>query len=157
MNENNIQYLSQDKQNALKKELVELRSVKIPQIAKRIDEARQMGDLSENAEYHAAREEMGWSQAKAKELEYILDNAEIIAQDSKKKTNWVVLGSTITVSTNGKKKEFTIVGAPEADPFSGRISNESPLGRALMGKKAGESIKVWVPAGAQVYEILEIK
>ena len=157
MSEDSTQYLSQDKKDALEKELVELRSVKIPQIAKRIDEARQMGDLSENAEYHAARDEMGWVQARTKELEYILDNAEIITQGSGKKSDWVSLGSTVTVLVNGKKKEFTIVGGPEADPISGQISNESPLGQAFLGKKAGDQVKVCVPAGAQMYEILEIK
>ena len=157
MDEDSTQYLSQDKQAALKKELVELRSVKIPQIAKRIDEARQMGDLSENAEYHAAREEMGWAQARAKELEYILDNAKVISQVVGKKQDTVGMGGTIIVSSNGKRKEFTIVGAQEADPSSGRISNESPLGQAFLGKKKGNHVEVRAPSGVQIYEILDIK
>lgn len=149
------QYVTPDKLAALKQELRELREEKIPTIAKRIDEARQMGDLSENAEYHASREEMAWAQSRAKELDNILDNAEIIADP--KARGGVQIGSQITVSVNGKTREFTIVGAQEAEPSAGKISNESPLGQAFLGRAKGDTVEVQVPAGKQLYKIIEIK
>ncbi|KKW42513.1 MAG: Transcription elongation factor GreA [Candidatus Magasanikbacteria bacterium GW2011_GWA2_56_11] len=114
-----------------------------------------MGDLSENAEYHAAREEMSWAQSRAKEIEHILDNAEMIAHDGNQQT--VGIGSSVVVKAGKTDREFTIVGAQEADPIAGKISNESPLGQAFLGKKKGDRVEVRVPAGTQVYEILEIK
>lgn len=148
------QYLSADKQAELKAELKTLREVKIPTTAQRIDEARQMGDLSENAEYHAAREEMAWAQSRAKELDNILDNAQIITTS---KRSGVQIGSTIIVKVKDKERTYTIVGAQEAEPAAGRISNESPLGQAFLGKAEGESVEVEVPAGLQTYTIIAIK
>lgn len=147
--------LSQDKLDELQKEFTELRSHKIPELAKRIDDARQLGDLSENAEYHAAREEMAWAQSRIRELTTIMDNAQIISGDNKKDV--VRVGSLIVIEMQGKKRELSIVGAQEADPLSGKISNESPLGSALLGRKKGEKIEVQVPAGKQEYKIIEIK
>lgn len=153
-----IQYLTQDKLDALEAELKELKSEKIPTIARRIDEARQMGDLSENAEYHAAREEMGWAQGRAREIEHVLDNAKVfVGTAASAKNKKVQIGSTIRVETNGKEKEFSIVGAQEADPLAGKISNESPLGQAFLDKEKGDTVEVTVPAGRQIYRILEIK
>lgn len=154
MSNENVQYMSQDKLDALKSELTELKQKKIPELAKRIDDARQLGDLSENAEYHAAREEMSWAQSRAKELEYILEHVELI--DIAKTGGAISVGSHITVKVSGKTREFDIVGAQEADPSHGKISNESPLGSALLGKKTGDKVNVTVPAGVQVYEIVEI-
>lgn len=148
------QYLTADKQADLKAELRELREVKIPNTAQRIDEARQMGDLSENAEYHAAREEMAWAQSRAKELENILDNAQIITTS---KRTGVQIGSTIVVKVKDKERTYTITGAQEAEPAAGRISNESPLGQAFLGKGEGENVQVEVPAGLQTYTIIAIK
>ena len=144
---------------ALRAELIELKSVKIPSIAHRIDEARQMGDLSENAEYHAAREEMAWTRARLAEIEFVLENAVTIeeGQTTKKKGAVVHLGSSIIASVNGKEKTYSIVGAQEADPGVGKISNESPLGQAFLGKAKGDAVEVKVPAGMQVYTIIEIK
>ncbi len=149
------QYISPEKLIQLQEELKELRLQKMPELAKRIDDARQLGDLSENAEYHAAREEMAWSQSRMKEVQYILDNAEIIEEGSS--GDAVGLGSTITVEFNGVKRELQVVGAQEADPMSGRISNESPLGRAFFGHKKGDKVEVQVPAGVQVYKIIQVK
>ena len=149
-----IQYMSQQKLDDLKAELKDLQNEKIQAIAKRIDEAKQMGDLSENAEYHAARDEMAWAKSRVIELGRLIDNAEIISDE---KTGVVQIGSTIVVKVNGKEKEYTIVGAQEADPLSGKISNESPLGSAFLGKKKKEEVQVHLPAGIQVYKILEIK
>ncbi|OGH86110.1 MAG: hypothetical protein A2493_01475 [Candidatus Magasanikbacteria bacterium RIFOXYC12_FULL_33_11] len=149
-----IQYMSQQKLDALKKELDDLQNDKIPTIAKRIDEAKQMGDLSENAEYHAARDEMAWAKSRVIELGHLIDNAEIITEE---KSSFVQIGSTIIVKVNGKEKEYTIVGAQEADPLSGKISNESPLGSAFLGREKKEEIQVSLPAGVQVYKIIDIK
>lgn len=147
--------MSQDTREEIEAELKELREVKAVNLRKRIDEARQMGDLSENAEYHAAREELAWVQSRILEIKNILDNAEIIASDSKKMDS-VQIGSTITVKVNDKEKEYMIVGAQEADPMQGKISNESPLGSAFLGKKKGEEVEVKIPSGVQKYKITKI-
>ncbi|MBP9732431.1 MAG: transcription elongation factor GreA [Candidatus Magasanikbacteria bacterium] len=149
------QYMTEEKIEKLKAELKNLKEEKIPGLAKRIDDARQMGDLSENAEYHAAREDMAWAQTRVKELIYLIDNAEIIS-DHGGKGDTVEIGSRIVVSANGKKKEYTIVGAQEANPVEGRISNESPLGSAFLGGKKGQKITVVLPSGPQEYKIEEL-
>jgi len=156
MADENTQYISEEKLQALKKEFKELRDVRIAELAKRIDDARQMGDLSENAEYHAAREEMSWAQSRIKELEFILQNAEIIPSGGDGSKS-ISIGSNIVVEINGKKREYAIVGAQEADPLNGKISNESPLGQAFLGKRKEDKVEVQVPAGLQKYVILEIK
>jgi transcription elongation factor GreA len=157
MTEDTTQYISAEKLQALKDEFKQLRDVRVPEIAKRIDDARQMGDLSENAEYHAAREEMSWTQSRIKELEFILQNAQIIKSGGDAGSKNITIGAVIVVEVNGKKREYTIVGGQEADPTLGKISNESPLGLAFLGKKKGDKVSVTVPAGVQTYEILEIK
>lgn len=149
------QYMTEEKIEKLRAELKNLKEEKIPGLAKRIDDARQMGDLSENAEYHAAREDMAWAQTRVKELVYLIDNAEIIS-DHGGKGDTVEIGSRIVVSANGKKKEYTIVGAQEANPVEGRISNESPLGSAFLGGKKGQKITVVLPSGPQEYKIEEL-
>ncbi|HBB37710.1 MAG: Transcription elongation factor GreA [Candidatus Magasanikbacteria bacterium GW2011_GWD2_43_18] len=150
------QYLSQEKKGELEQELIDLKLTKIPEIAQRIDEAKQMGDLSENAEYHDARDQMAWAQSRVLELEAILHNAEVITTTGSG-DGVVDLGRTVVVKVNGKEKEYTIVGAQEADPLSGKISNESPLGEAFMGKKKGDAVVVEVPAGVQEYKIIAVK
>jgi len=152
----NTQYLSAEKLQALKDEFKELRDVRVPELAKRIDDARQMGDISENAEYDAAREEMSMTQSRIKELEFIIQNAQIIHSGGDG-SKMVSIGSNIVVEVNGKKRDYAIVGAQEADPLAGKISNESPLGQAFLGKRKGEKVEVQVPAGLQKYVILEIK
>lgn len=154
--QDNTQYLTKEKYEALKEEYKMLKEEKIPNIANRIDEARQMGDLSENAEYHQAREEMAWAQARLKEIDYILQRAEIISGEEAKTSGKVGLGSTIVVRVNEKEKTYTIVGAQEADPVEGKISNESPLGQAFIGKSVKDKVEVEVPAGIQEYKILRI-
>lgn len=150
----NIQYISQEKFEALKREYAELKEKKIPSIAKRIDDAKQMGDLSENAEYHSAREDMAWAQSRIKELDQIFSNTEIVS--SKTSGGFVGIGSVVTVKLNGKTKQYTIVGAQESDPMRGFISNESPLGLAFLDKKAGDKVHVRVPTGVQIYEIVNV-
>lgn len=151
----NIQYLTESSLKNLKTELETLRNKTIPDIAKRIDEAKQQGDLSENAEYHQAREDMSWTQGRVQELEQLIQNAEIIKKSSN--NDVVTIGSTVTVKVNGKTKEYTIVGPQEIDPLKGYISNESPLGQAFLKREVKDKVEVVTPAGKQVYEILTIK
>lgn len=150
------QYLSQEKFDELTVELKQLKLNTIPEIAVRIDEAKQLGDLSENAEYHDARDQMAWTQSRVKEIEAILDNSEIVVDDGVR-DGVVTIGSVVTVSVNKKEKEYTIVGAQEADPVAGRISNESPLGEAFLGRKKGDVITIDVPSGTQEYKIISVK
>ncbi len=152
MNESTY-YLTKDKKEELIAELSELSDIKIPALARRIDEAKQLGDLSENAEYHAAREDMGWAKGRVEEITYILDNATLINTST---GGMIQIGSTFTVKTGDKERTFALVGAQEANPFEGKISNESPLGRSFLGKKKGDIVEVQVPAGTQVYHISHV-
>jgi transcription elongation factor GreA len=122
------------------------------EISERIADARSYGDLSENAEYSSARDEQGINEARISEIENILKNADII-KESKKDT--VGLGSTVVLK-NGREVEYKIVGAIEADPLDGKISNESPLGLELMGKKVGDRVAVTTAKGETKYTIKSI-
>ncbi len=153
--EQKVYYLTTDSLDALKKELEQLKNKTILEIAARIDSARQQGDLSENAEYHQAREDMSWAQGRLNEIEHILENAKVITKDEK--TGEIAVGSTVKIKVNGKEKEYTIVGPQEANPLKGLISNESPIGEALIGHEKGEKVEITTPAGKQKYEILEVK
>lgn len=149
-----MQYVTQEKFDELKEELKDLQQNKTQELAARIDEARQNGDLSENAEYHQAREDLAWVQGRIKEIDLILRNSEIIKKGAS--GGVVDIGSTVDVSINGKDRTFTIVGAQEADPINGKISNQSPLGSAFLGKKKGQKVVVSVPAGEQEYTIKKV-
>ena len=141
----------------LKHELAELNSVKRPQVLDRVSQARSMGDLSENSEYTAAREELSLIDGRIEELTDIIKSANLIVGNHKKgKSAIVELGSSITVSVGGKKEEFSLVGEWEADPKNKKISHESPLGKALIGKGLGEKVEVEAPAGKVVYTIVSI-
>lgn len=153
--EDQIQYLSADSLATLKKEYDTLRDKTIPEIAKRIDEAKQQGDLSENAEYHQAREDMSWAKGRLIELEQIINNSQIIDEKAFK-SDKIGLGSNVKVKINDKIKEYTIVGAQESEPGKGKISNESPLGEAFIGHKKGDKVTAETPAGKQLYHILEV-
>lgn len=122
-------------------------------IAQKIAEARDFGDLSENAEYDAAREEQGLLETRIAEIEDILLNAEII-KASRKQT--IGLGSRVELTTNGKSVSYTIVGPVEADPLEGRVSNESPIGEALFGKKVGDEATIVTPKGNITYVIANV-
>ena len=137
----------------LEAELLELKNRR-GDIAEKIANARDYGDLSENAEYDAAREEQGLLESRIIEVEDILQNAELIS--SKHSTSEVGLGSTVDLK-NGTTVTYMVVGAVEADPMEGKISNESPIGAALMGKKAGETVTIKTPKGESTYEIVEIR
>ena len=149
-----VQYLSPKKFEELKKERDHIKMVEMPKTADQIHEATQLGDLKENAEYHAAKDRMGWLDARLKEIESILDHAEITEKSTH--TDSVGIGSVVTVDTGSKEKTYTVVGAQEADPLNGKISNESPIGEALFGKKKGSKVQVELPAGPQEYTILNI-
>lgn len=123
-------------------------------IADKIAEARDFGDLSENAEYDAAREEQGLLETRIAEIEDIVNNAEII-KASRKKT--IDLGSRVELKTSGKSVNYVIVGPVEANPLEGKISNESPIGEALFGKKVGDSAVISTPKGAITYKIAQIR
>jgi transcription elongation factor GreA len=123
-------------------------------IADRIKQARELGDLSENAEYQTAREEQDRLEARISELEHILQNVQII---KKTKSNGSVrLGSTVKLKARNKVKEFQIVGTIEADPLIGKVSDESPIGKALMGKKVGDKAELKTPGETVNYSIVEI-
>jgi len=140
----------------LKNELHELEKVKRPQVIERVAAAREMGDLSENSEYTAAREELSLIDGRIEELSDMLKKVEIIDETTAKKTSGIQLGSRVTLKVNGKKELFELVGEWEADPHEKKISHESPLGQALMGKRVGEKVEVEAPAGKIAYTISEI-
>lgn len=139
--------------NELVKELEELKG-KLPAAIDRVAKAREFGDLSENAEYHAAREDHANMVGRIDELEDIINRANIMPTTTS--TTQVGVGSKVQVEINGTAHTFVIVGEWEADPAQKKISHESPLGRALMGHKAGEKVEVDAPAGKVIYHIKEI-
>jgi len=151
-------YLTEEGLGELKKEYEELTKVKRPLILERLAEARNQGDLSENAEYTAAKDELSFLDGRIDELEELLKQATLIKEEDKKVNGKEVvsLGSTVTVHIDGAKEEFTVVGEWEADPTEKKISNKSPLGQALMDKAVGETIEVEAPAGKVAYKIVSI-
>ena len=140
---------------SLKSEYDELTKVKRTQITQRIQTAREFGDLAENSEYDAAKEEQSLLETRIAQLEDVLKRAQII--EPVKKADFVVIGSTIVVEIEGEKDEFTIVGTIEADPSKKKISNESPVGTAMLGAKVGEVVEVVTSIIRAKYKILEIK
>lgn len=141
----------------LREELKRLREVELPQVVKDIGTAREHGDLSENAEYHAAKERQGMIVARISYIEQALSRAEII-DPSKLSGSKVQFGAKIKVvnTANDKEENFMIVGPEEADIKTGRISVASPLARGLLGREVGDEVKLTMPAGPRTYEILEI-
>ena|SRR3989344_3062518 len=139
----------------LKDEYEELIKVKKPAVTKRIQRAREFGDLSENSEYDAAKEEQSLLEVRIAQLEEILARAQIIKPIQK--TDFVVIGSTVVVGINDEIHEFTIVGSMEADPTQKKISNESPVGQAILGLKVREIIEVAVGPVKSKIKVLEIK
>ncbi len=155
MTKENIFVLTPEGFLELETELNELKNVRRPEVIIALKEARAMGDLSENADYDAARNEQAQIEAKIKDLEYRLEHASIVEKDSK--SGQVGLGSTVTIEyDDGEKDEFRIVGSVEADSFNNKISNESPLGNALINRKKGEKVEVASPTGSYVITILNV-
>ncbi|MBI4118816.1 MAG: transcription elongation factor GreA [Parcubacteria group bacterium] len=153
-------YISQEDLEKFKTELQELKTVKRQGIAERIEEAKSLGDLSENAEYIEAREAQAFNEGRIRELEELVKNAVIIDENKQKTGARVVVevGDTIEVKNEkGEKMVFTIVGSNGTDPSQNKISNESPLGRAFLSRIPGEDVEVATPLGRVKYKILAIK
>ncbi|HUR16209.1 MAG TPA: transcription elongation factor GreA [Candidatus Limnocylindrales bacterium] len=148
-------YLSKEGLEQLREELEQLVNVKRAEVASRIHEAKEHGDISENAEYEDAKNEQAFVEGRIQSLSALIKNAVVIAE--KHSTTHVQIGSTVDLQSSDGKESFTIVGSTEAAPAQGRISNESPVGKALLGRKKGDTIVVTVPAGDQTYKILSIR
>ncbi|MEK7197855.1 MAG: transcription elongation factor GreA [Patescibacteria group bacterium] len=151
----NQTYLSPEGIETLKKELLELKTKKRQEIAKRLQEAKDLGDLSENAEYFEAKEAQSLNENRIGELEELLKNAVLIKTPSVE--NIVSIGSTIEVKSGNNTEIFKIVGSAEAKPQEGKISNESPLGRSFLNKKLGDEFDVKTPGGIVKYKIIKIE
>ena len=148
-------YLTPEGETRLKAELAELTGPRRQQIAQRLRAAIQMGDLSENADYHKAKEDQAFLEGRIQEIEAILRMAVII---EKKQSDVVTVGSHVTIQEGDSPPEtYHVVGAKEADPRNGRISNESPIGRALMDHKVGDVVAADVPDGRIEFKILKIE
>ena len=154
-----IQYLSHEKYAELEKELEFLKSDRRKEVAEHLEYAKKLGDLSENAEYHAAREEQAEVEERIRHLEEILKNSSIIKEGGTGGHNVVTIGATFSVAKEGENKTYlyTIVGSEEANIAHGKISNMSPLGAALLGRKVGHKVKVSTPKGLISYSVTEIK
>ncbi|MCI6107763.1 MAG: transcription elongation factor GreA [bacterium] len=156
MKNKNTVYLTQEGLDNLKKELDDLINVRRPENVQAIKEARALGDLSENAEYDAARNEQAVIEARIKQLEKMLENVSIISDVS---TDSVSIGNTVTIKyvDDEEEDEYKIVGSQEADPFESRISNESPIAQALFDHKVGDIVTVESPNGSYQVEITAIQ
>lgn len=149
--------MTEEGKEKLEKELDELKTVKRKEVVERIKIARGFGDLSENSEYESAKDEQAFIEGRISTVENMLQNAQMI--DSSKPTNGEVsLGRSVIFKElpDGIEEEYTIVGKAEADPFSGKISNESPIAQALLGKKAGEKVSINTPGGSMNVEIKKV-
>jgi transcription elongation factor GreA len=135
-------------------ELRELRIVRRPEVVRRVAAARELGDLSENAEYHSSREELGFIDGRIQSLEARLRAAVIIPEEEG--TGRAVLGSTVVVETDGLERSLRLVGSAEADLAAGRISIASPVGKALVGRVAGDEVSVATPAGPVIYRVVKV-
>lgn len=153
-------FLTKEGLGELKHEYEELTKVKRPKAVERIAAARSQGDLAENSEYAAARDELSFIDGRIDELDELLRRAALIresnGQKGKKGKGEIKLGSKVTVAINGKREVFTLVGEWEADPTEKKISHDSPLGKALIGKSVGEKVEVTAPAGKILYSIVSI-
>lgn len=150
-------YLTTEGAQRLKEELERLKGPDRDEIARRLRSAIQMGDLSENADYHKAKEDQGFLEGRISELEYLLKNA-IIVDRKNNKGDVVDIGMQVTIQEAGEEPEtYYLVGAKEADPRNGRISNESPIGRVLLGHRVGDSVTAETPTGSITFKILKIE
>lgn len=149
-------YLTEEGFEKLKAELLGLTTTKRKEIAQKIKTAKEFGDLSENAEYTEAKEEQSFVEGRIAELEHILKNAKVVSNTGEK-ADTVDVGCTVQVHLEGNSYKYRIVGSAEADPEKGHISHESPIGKALIGKKVGDEVEVDVPAGKIKYIIKKIE
>jgi transcription elongation factor GreA len=149
-------FLTREGYQKLQEELEFLRTVKRQEVAKRLHEAMEGGELIEDAEYEAAKNEQAFVEGRIQDLEILLANARVIEDTSHKEI--VQVGAKVTIQEEGSEAEvYTIVGPAEADPRNGRISNESPLGRALMDHRAGDTVRVDAPGGSFIINILKVE
>ena len=150
-------FLTKEGYQKLQEELDYLRTAKRQEVANRLHEAMEGGELIENAEYEAAKNEQAFVEGRIQELDLLLASAKIIEDNGKKKSDSVQLGSKVTIKEgNFEAETFTIVGAAEANPREGKISNESPIGKAILNRKVGDSIKVETPGGTYNVKILKV-
>ena len=150
-----MEYFTPEGHEKLKKEYEERMTVLRPDIAKRLKEAKEEGDISENAAFDAAKESQAVNEGRIEEIKVMLENVKIVKGSSGKST--VDVGSEVKVDSKSGARTYIIVGAAESDPLKGFISNESPLGSAFLGRKKGEKIKIKTPKGEVEYKILEVK
>ncbi len=154
-------YLTKDGYIKLQRELDDLRSVKRKEVAERLREAMEDGELIENAEFESAKNEQSFVEGRISELKQLLANAHIIDYDDEEngKCKYAQVGSTVFLREDGEKNsdKYVIVGAAEADPRNGMISNESPIGKAVLGHKAGEKIEIETPAGKLKFKITTVR
>ncbi len=151
-----MQYISAQKLKELKQELENRKTEVRQQISERIQEAQTQGDISENPEYSEAKDAQAFNEGRILELENLINNAVVVSK--KRKGDFVQVGSQVVIKDkNNKKFEFLIVGPEDADPSEGKISNESPLGRALLTHKKGDEVEAQTPKGKVKYEIIKIK
>lgn len=150
------QIITQEGYNKLKEELDLLGTVRRKEIAERIERAKELGDLSENAEYSEAKDAQALNEGRILELMNILKNVEVVKTIINEKGK-IDMGSRVKVSSNCKEKEYLIVSFNEADPANGKISNESPLGMSFLGKKKGDEVVVETPKGECHYKIIDVK
>lgn len=152
---NQPMYLTPEGAEKLKAELKELTGPRREELSRRLRSAIQMGDLSENADYHKAKEDQAFLEGRIQEIEAVLRTAVIV---EKRKSDVVTVGSTVTVQEeNFDPETYYVVGAKEADPRSGKISNESPIGRAIMDHKVGDVVEAETPGGKLKFKILKIE
>jgi transcription elongation factor GreA len=149
-------YLTKDGYENLKVELERLLGAERKEIAERIKTAKEYGDLSENSEYSDAKEQQSFVEGRILEVEHLIKNAEII-DETHNNCSQVNIGCTVLLEDADKELEYRIVGSTEADPTKGYISNESPIGKALLGKKNGDLVEVSVPAGVKTYKVKKVK
>jgi transcription elongation factor GreA len=149
-------FLTKQGLEALKEELEELVNEKRPALVQRLTLARDMGDLSENSDYTSAKEELAIIDGRIEELQDILHKAKVITNKHNNADKQVVLGCQVTVKVDSETHVYTVVGEWEADPVNKKISHQSPLGKALLGKKVGDKVEIEAPAGKILYHIKEI-
>ena len=156
MVEEDILYVTAEGLKQINEELLNLKTTRREEVAQKLEIAIKQGDLKENADYHDAKEEQGFIEARIRQLESMLGRAKLI--EAQGPSNVVRVGNTVTVSEDGidEMETYTIVGAHEADPTKGRISNESPIGSALLGAKKGQTVRAMTPAGEIRFTIHEI-
>jgi transcription elongation factor GreA len=150
-------FLTKEGFEKLQDELDYLRTIKRQEVADRLHEAMEGGELIENAEYEAAKNEQAFVEGRIQELEILLATARVIEDDKKKRADTIQVGSTVTVQEEGFDEEtYTIVGAAEANPREGKISNESPMGKAILSHRAGDNVQVETPDGSYIVRIVKI-